>query len=110
MKKNIFYTFIFILMAFAGNAQSEMNSESSVKNAISFTAVPNPASDYVLISTNGIDNATIKIIDILGNSVYSENISTTKKIDVSDYKNGIYFISIESSDSKIVNRRLIVKH
>ena len=103
MKKNIFYTFIFILMAFVGNAQSEMN-------AISFSAVPNPASDYVLISTNGIDNATIKIIDILGNTIYLENISTTKKIDVSDYKNGIYFVSIESSDSKIVNRRLIVKH
>jgi hypothetical protein len=110
MKKNIFYTFIFTLLAFLGNAQSELNSESSIKNAISFSAVPNPASDFVLISTNGIDNATIKIIDVLGNTIYLENISTSKKIDVSDYKNGIYFITIESSDSKIVNRRLIVKH
>ena len=58
--------FAIFLLAFLGNAQSEMNGESIVKNAISFSAVPNPASDYVLISTNGIDNATIKIIDILG--------------------------------------------
>ena len=109
MKSNLIHIFIFTFVAFISNAQSESNSDMN-KNNISFSVIPNPASDFVLITTNGLDNASIKIIDILGNNLYSENITSTKKVDISDFKNGIYFISIESSDSKIANRRLIVKH
>ena len=109
MKNKIVYTFLFSLIAFFGSAQLESNTEVS-KNTISFSVIPNPASDFIYITLNGAENSSIKIIDILGNNLYFETISTSKKIDISDFKNGIYFISIESSDSKIASRRLIVKH
>ena len=53
---------------------------------------------------------SIKIIDVLGNNVYSETLSGNKKIDVSDFKNGIYFVTLESSDTRISNRKLIIRH
>ena len=71
---------------------------------------PNPANDYTIISSNGVDISNIKIVDILGNVVDTETISSTKKIDLSDFKNGIYFITIETSDEKISNRKLIIRH
>ncbi len=75
-----------------------------------FNIAPNPANDYTVISSNGVDNSNVKIVDVLGNVVYTETISATKKIDLSDFKNGIYFITIETSDSKISNRKLIIRH
>ena len=63
-----------------------------------------------VISSNEVDNSNVKIVDVLGNVVYTETISATKKIDLSDFKNGIYFITIETSDSKISNRKLIIRH
>ncbi len=80
------------------------------KQNTTFSIGPNPASEQVIISTNSNELSTVKIIDVLGNNVYSESISGNKKIDVSDFKNGIYFISIESSETKISNRKLIIRH
>ena len=75
-----------------------------------FNIAPNPANDYTVISSNGVENSNVKIVDVLGNVVYTETISSTKKIDLSDFKNGIYFITIETSDEKISNRKLIIRH
>jgi len=82
----------------------------TVKPGITFSMSPNPANEFVSISTNSNENTTVKIIDVLGSTVYNETLSSNKKVDVSDLKNGIYFVTIESSDSKITNRKLIVRH
>jgi hypothetical protein len=59
---------------------------------------------------NNADNGTIRIVDVLGNVVTKESITGTKKIDLSNYRNGVYFITIETSNGKTINRKLIVKH
>lgn len=82
----------------------------SLKNNATFNIAPNPANDYTVVTSAGVENSNVKIVDVLGNVVYVETISSTKKIDLSEFKNGIYFVTIETSDAKISNRKLIVRH
>jgi hypothetical protein len=98
---------------FEDSVDVQLNFLLGVKNfktASSVSIAPNPAVDFVMLSLNGYENSSVKIIDILGNTIYSEDITNSKKIDVSDYKNGVYFVIIESSDAKIINRKLVIRH
>ncbi len=77
-----------------------------------FKIFPNPASDFVTIYSEKInESATIKIFDVLGNELKSNK--TEQKIDVSinvsDLANGIYFITI-STKSISVSQKLIIQH
>lgn len=98
-------------------------NEDSVDVVVNFTASvkpvkeepvlsvsPNPANDFVNINVANLDNATLKVVDVLGNVVLRENISGTKKIDLSEFRNGVYFITIDSSNAKPISRKLIVRH
>ena len=65
----------------------------------------------VKIALDGIDNSSVKIVDVLGNVVYNESINNgTKNIDVSNFKNGVYFVLVEASGIKSFNRKLIIRH
>jgi len=74
---------------------------------------PNPARDFVTI-TNLPDNATIKVIDILGklvaiHSQLSNNtLGTETTIQLTGLKSGTYFIKIESPEFGITNKKLII--
>ena len=81
-----------------------------VKQYPNFSIFPNPADDAVNIQLNNSKNGTIKIIDLVGNIVYSDDFVTYSKVNISEFKNGIYFVTIETSDAKISNRKLIVRH
>ncbi|MDP4866715.1 MAG: T9SS type A sorting domain-containing protein [Crocinitomicaceae bacterium] len=85
-------------------------SIKQVKEEVTVNVQPNPASDYAIVTLNNADNGTIRIVDVLGNVVTKESITGTKKIDLSNYRNGVYFITIETSNGKTINRKLIVKH
>lgn len=98
---------------FEDSVDVQLNFLLGVKNlkpTSSISIAPNPAADFVVLSLNGYENSSVKIIDILGNTVYSEDIINSKKIDVSDYKSGVYFVILESSDAKITNRKLVIRH
>ena len=82
----------------------------TIKSVPTFSISPNPASDYFSINMNGNENVNVKIIDVLGNNIYNETISTNKKIDISDFKNGVYFVTVQSSELKITNRKLVIRH
>ncbi len=81
-----------------------------LKQANTLTVSPNPASENLFISADGIEKGTIKIVDVLGNVVYSEVISAGKKVDVSEFKNGIYFVMIDASGYKTMTRKIVVRH
>jgi hypothetical protein len=84
---------------------------NTVKQNPTVAVNPNPASDNVTISLGSIDNATVRIVDVLGNVVYTDAVSNgTTSIDVSGFKNGVYFVMIESPGIKAINRKLIVRH
>jgi len=85
-------------------------SIKQVKEDVTVNVQPNPASDYAIITLNNAESGTIRIVDVLGNVVSKESISGTKKIDLSSFRNGVYFITIETSNGKTINRKLIVRH
>ncbi|MEY3236534.1 MAG: hypothetical protein RI883_635 [Bacteroidota bacterium] len=84
---------------------------SAVKQSTSLSISPNPADENVKIALEGIENSTVKIVDVLGNVVYNESINNgTKSIDVSNFKNGVYFVLVEAPGIKSFNRKLIIRH
>jgi hypothetical protein len=81
-----------------------------VKHVSSLSISPNPASESIFISLDGLDKGAIKIVDVLGNVVYTDFVTNGKKIDVSELKNGIYFLMIDASGYKTMTRKIIIRH
>lgn len=74
-----------------------------------FTVYPNPAQDAVSIN---FENATrLELIDLLGQTVYSENIEgmKTTNLNTSDVVNGVYFLKLYTNKGNGL-RKLIVAH
>ena len=56
---------------------------------------PNPASDIVRISN--VDNADVKIIDVMGKTVLNlKNVTSQTDINVSALKTGVYLFSVNN--------------
>ncbi len=70
------------------------------------TLFPNPATDMVYIS--GADNSIISVCNITGERVYYNNSFSGGAIDLSEFKNGIYIIKI-NSNGKTSLKKLIKK-
>jgi poly(3-hydroxybutyrate) depolymerase len=70
----------------------------SVKSAQSSVGVlefsPNPAKDKIYIQNNE-QNLNIQIIDISGRAVLRKSVTGAGPIDISNLKNGIYFIQVK---------------
>ncbi len=68
-----------------------------------FVFFPNPSKDIVTIETNKNNPITsIQIVDIQGRIMYSESsiIMSSKTINLSNYSNGLYFITINNQLTK----------
>lgn len=82
-----------------------------IKQNSTISLSPNPATDNVTVQLGNAETGSVRIVDALGNVVYNEQIANgTKSIDVSNFKNGVYFVIIDPSDAKPVNRKLIIRH
>jgi hypothetical protein len=81
-----------------------------LKQTPSFSMFPNPSDEHVSILMNNTDKGLVKIVDLLGNVIYSETIVTSSKINTSEFKNGVYFVTIESEGLKLASRKLVVRH
>jgi hypothetical protein len=82
-----------------------------IKQNPTISLSPNPATDNVTVQLGNTETGSVRIVDALGNVVYNEQIANgTKSIDVSNFKNGVYFVIIDPSDAKPVNRKLIIRH
>jgi hypothetical protein len=77
---------------------------------LSVSIAPNPATNYIKVKAEGVESATIKMYDVLGNVILTKSINGSKTIDVSEFRNGIYFVIIEAKGAKTVNRKVIVRH
>lgn len=81
------------------------------KPSISVNVAPNPASEFVTVNATGVSSVSVRMVDVLGNLVLSEtNFATKKTIDVSRFRNGVYFIMIEAEGMKPITRKVIVRH
>jgi hypothetical protein len=83
--------------------EQEVNAEVSI--------YPNPANDMIALSLSGIENfngMSIHIFDMLGKKVSSiSQVGPTNNLNVSEFKNGMYFISIMKNGSLIKTSKLI---
>jgi hypothetical protein len=81
------------------------------KASFSVSIAPNPASDNLTISTTGVGESNVRIVDVLGNLVLNEKVFSSKKtLDISRFRNGVYFVTVESEGVKPVTRKVIVRH
>jgi PKD repeat protein len=83
-----------------------------VQNGISI--FPNPTNGQLTIhnSNTNIGTAEMKVVNVMGQSVMTQNYSDfsgTHFVDMSELSNGLYFIEINSGDSKTVHRIMLNK-
>lgn len=79
---------------------------------ISMSIYPNPVSSLLTVTAQGLDgNFDIKMTDVLGKVVYTESVvGSSKKVDVSDFKNGVYLVTVLEKGTAVQTRRLVIKH
>ena len=65
--------------------------------AQSISVYPNPATEYIIISNDLKEEASLSITDLNGKVILFENIIGENKIDVSHLSNGSYILNIESN-------------
>jgi len=72
---------------------------------------PNPANDFVKFNYYFNDNASLIIMDILGNKVKQVTLQEKgeKNIDISDLSKGLYFGNLISNNEVLVIKKLIIK-
>lgn len=90
--------------------------EDNVFNGIKISdAYPNPATNKVNFNfdlTGGINNASVNIVNLLGSTVKSVNLtkSTNKvSIDISDLPRGVYFYSVVANGNIFKTKKLVIK-
>ncbi|TVZ54905.1 putative secreted protein (Por secretion system target) [Lutibacter sp. Hel_I_33_5] len=70
---------------------------------------PNPVQGYLTIKTSGIDLHSIVVYNAIGKRIFEnkkENL-VSKKIDLSNLNNGIYFIKISTKNGKSIIKRVV---
>ena len=75
---------------------------------------PNPAQNNVTLTVKGMEgNAQIRITDVTGKVVYSENVEVSVMgssfdMNVADYAKGVYMVSIVSDNASVL-KKLVIK-
>jgi PKD repeat protein len=97
-------------------SQTILVSTTGINLVTSFTSLnvyPNPVNDNQLtINLNTPDAGkqwTIKLFDVLGQTVYSDNLTSViganqKDLNLSKLNNGIYFIELQNNGEKLIRR------
>ncbi len=85
-----------------------MVKNEEIDNNLSIDIFPNPTSGDIVIS--GISSkAEVEILDELGKCLYKGVLnSPSERLDVSKYKNGVYFVRVKSKNG-ILNTKKVVK-
>jgi hypothetical protein len=81
-----------------------------IKEEVGVSISPNPTSEFVSIQLAGMDQSSFKMMDALGNVIMKEVIHGSKKINVGDFSNGVYFLVFEASSGKTITKKLVVRH
>ena len=80
----------------------------SLNNSAIFEVYPNPATDNINIVYDTKEAFQIKIIDMLGRTVYTNNINkigfTNQQIDISNFEKGIYTIIIQTETIRNIQK------
>lgn len=78
---------------------------------LSVNVYPNPATSYLSVATDNVSgNAVVRMTDVLGKVIYEDNAGDFKKIDVSEFKNGVYLVTVVDDGKTLATKRVVVKH
>ncbi|MES2287916.1 MAG: PKD domain-containing protein [Bacteroidota bacterium] len=87
--------------------------ESAIMLNAAVTVYPNPAKDNVTIEFSALtENAQLKIVNVLGQTVYNEIIIASsgkkvKQINTSNFTKGVYTVVIETSSEKVLKKLVV---
>ncbi|MDA7794240.1 T9SS type A sorting domain-containing protein [Flavobacteriales bacterium] len=74
---------------------------------------PNTGKFTVNIHTEKATDITLNITNVLGQSVYSENLSNVsslrKEVNLNAFEKGLYFINVEGEDGKSNSHKIVIK-
>ena len=71
---------------------------------------PNPASDFVRVSTVNGQQSTVRVYNTLGMLVEEFEMQSNEiEINVSDYKSGMYFINISTDNGDTFTEKVVVR-
>lgn len=84
-------------------------SVSNVVNNLHLTVAPNPASDQlrVVINTDGVYNADLRLVDLMGRTVLQQNIEKYNFIDVSNLESGVYVLEVKEGQKSYTQKVVI---
>lgn len=77
-------------------------SVSSIANSFNLKIYPNPAKDWINISTDDNSEALFEIYDLTSKLIKSDLLSGEYSLDISSWPNGVYFIQYRSNVVKVV--------
>jgi len=69
-----------------------------------YKTYPNPAENYLYITTESQDKYVFKVYDLFGKLVLSGNSMGIEQIDLSTVKSGSYVFTIESNENKVTGK------
>ncbi|MEI6508953.1 MAG: immunoglobulin-like domain-containing protein [Bacteroidota bacterium] len=86
---------------------------NEIKNSLNFNVYPNPVSDFIYIENKepNCEMQSLKILDITGKQVFSQNVTKEKitdyKLDIGKLENGIYLLQIETNEGIYLKKILV---
>jgi len=97
-------------------ADAEDTEQESVADPDLFTIYPNPASNHVLVQFSSEENEkiTIRLIDMMGKTVYLEELPTVigvnkKEINLENLPVGVYHLSLEKQGALFRKGKIVVE-
>ncbi|MFT5777116.1 MAG: hypothetical protein ACI837_000047 [Crocinitomicaceae bacterium] len=82
-----------------------------VNPSILFSMAPNPASSTITISSNELTQGNLTMTNTMGQIATKTTFEgMSKTIDISSFKNGIYFITVETEEGETSTQKIIVNH
>ena len=73
-------------------------SPLSFENELGVRLYPNPANDFLNITSSGNKIFSLNIFNSLGEKVYSAQATSNLKLETSNFANGLYFIQLKSNN------------
>lgn len=82
----------------------------TLKDPVTVSIVPNPADDYLQLSTSNSESFQFKMVDAMGAVLMKDVLTGYKKIATAEFKSGVYFLYFENASSKPFTRKVIIRH
>ena len=81
-----------------------------IESKNNFSLYPNPANKELYVSFNNKHDVNLSIFNALGEKIYQrKNFKSATKIDVSNFKSGIYFLTLEDGEN-LMKTKFVVEN